>query len=338
MEKISVDNAVGMILCHDMTQILDGVKTTPFRKGHIIQKEDIEHLKNMGKFHIYVWDSKKGYIHESDGATIMLKSSVGKNILNTDVKEGKIDLIAECDGIVRIKKEALFELNMLDNICYSTIHGNRIVRKGDKIAGMRVIPLVIDEKTMDNFKKIANQNYPIIEVEPFKKSKMGIVITGNEIKTGRIKDGFEPVLRKKANMYNSEVVDVIFSGDDTTYIVNAIKCMIEKGANLVAVTGGMSVDPDDTTPDAIKELKGEVITYGTPVLPGAMFMLSYVNDVAIVGLPSCVMYKNASIFDLVVPRLLCGEKMKKEDIAKMGYGGYCLNCEVCTFPECSFGV
>ena len=191
---------------------------------------------------------------------------------------------------------------------------------------------------MEEFKKISAENYPIIEVVPFEKTKTGIVITGNEIKKGLKKDAFEPVLRKKSEECNSEVIEVIFSGDETKDIVDAIKKCIDKGADLVAVTGGMSVDPDDTTPDAIKELGGELITYGTPVLPGAMFMLSYIGDVAVVGLPSCVMYRNASIYDLVVPRLLLGEKLKKEDFASMGYGGYCLACDVCKYPKCAYGV
>lgn len=338
MEKINVDDAVGMVLCHDMTEIKDNKKTVPFRKGHILKPEDIEHLKSMGKFHIYVWDTEKGYIHENDGAEIMLNSAVGKGIAHSEIKEGKIELTADIDGMLRINKDALFKLNMLDNICFSTVHGNRVVKKGSKLAGMRVIPLVIDEKTMDEFKKISAENYPIIEVVPFEKTETGIVITGNEIKKGLKKDAFEPVLRKKSEECNSEVIKVIFSGDETKDIVDAIKECIDKGANLVAVTGGMSVDPDDTTPDAIKELGGELITYGTPVLPGAMFMLSYIGDVAVVGLPSCVMYRNASIYDLVVPRLLLGEKLKKEDFASMGYGGYCLACDVCKYPECAYGV
>lgn len=177
MEKINVDDAVGMVLCHDMTEIKDNKKTVPFRKGHILKPEDIEHLKSMGKFHIYVWDTEKGYIHENDGAEIMLNSAVGKGIAHSEIKEGKIELTADIDGMLRIDKDALFKLNMLDNICFSTVHGNRVVKKGSKLAGMRVIPLVIDEKTMDEFKKISAENYPIIEVVPFEKTKTGIVIT-----------------------------------------------------------------------------------------------------------------------------------------------------------------
>lgn len=338
MKEIKVENAVGMILCHDITEIVpEKFKGTAFRKGHVIKKEDIEKFLDLGKKNIFVWDLKDGYIHENDAAYEMVKSTIGQGINYDEPKEGKINLIAAYKGILKINTELLYELNMLGDICFATIHGNKLVEKGQLLGGTRAIPLVIKKEIIEKFKKLSKEKFPLIEILPLEKTKVGVVITGSEIEDGRIEDKFYPVLEKKAQELNGEIIGKILTGDDPVRIKNAIMDFIDKGADLVEVSGGMSVDPDDKTPSAIKSCDGEVITYGTPVLPGAMFMLSYVKGIPVVGLPGCVMYSKRTIYDLVVPRLLAKEKLIKMDFIKLAHGGQCQNCESCIYPNCGFG-
>lgn len=338
MEKVRVEDAVGMVLCHDITEIVPGkFKGRAFAKGHIIEEKDIEKLLDLGKRHIYVWDLSKGYVHENDAALRMVQAAAGENITFSEVKEGKIELRAACDGVLKIDLEALYELNDVEEICFATIHGNKMVTKGKLLGGARVIPLAVREEILTAFEKISAEHRPVISVRPFRPAKIGVVTTGSEIQSGRIQDKFWPVLEDKAAELGAELVGQKFPGDDPEEITKAIRGYLDQGVDMVQVTGGMSVDPDDMTPSAIRALGGEVITYGTPVLPGAMFMLSYVDGVPVVGLPGCVMYSKRTVFDLIVPRLLTGEKLCKRDFVLLAHGGQCQNCPVCTYPDCGFG-
>lgn len=338
MEKVRVEDAVGMVLCHDITEIVPGkFKGRAFAKGHIIEEKDIEKLLDLGKRHIYVWDLSKGYVHENDAALRMVQAAAGENITFSEVKEGKIELRAACDGVLKIDLEALYELNDVEEICFATIHGNKMVTKGKLLGGARVIPLAVREEILTAFEKISAEHRPVISVRPFRPAKIGVVTTGSEIQSGRIQDKFWPVLEDKAAELGAELVGQKFPGDDPEEITKAIRGYLDQGVDMVQVTGGMSVDPDDMTPSAIRTLGGEVITYGTPVLPGAMFMLSYVDGVPVVGLPGCVMYSKRTVFDLIVPRLLTGEKLSKRDFVLLAHGGQCQNCPVCTYPDCGFG-
>jgi len=339
MEQVRVQDAIGMVLCHDLTEIIPGErKGVAFRKGHIIEEKDIEKLLDIGKKHIYVWNLEEGYVHENDAAARMIKAACGAGLSFSEVKEGKIEFRAEQKGVLKINKEALFQVNSLDDICFSTIHGNKQIEAGKLIGGCRVIPLVVEESKLAQFEEICRQTGPIVEVKTYAKTRVGIVTTGSEVKEGRITDKFGPVLRSKAAETDSEVIGQIFTGDEKEEIVKAIEYYIAQGVDLIEVTGGMSVDPDDMTPSAIKSLAGEFVTYGAPVLPGAMFLLSYVQGIPVVGLPGCVMYAKRSIFDLVVPRLLTGEQLTREDFIQLAYGGQCVNCAVCTYPDCGFGA
>lgn len=338
MEKVRVEDAVGMVLCHDITEIVPGeFKGRAFAKGHIIEEKDIEKLLDLGKRHIYVWDLSKGYVHENDAALRMVQAAAGENITFSEVKEGKIELRAACDGVLKIDLEALYELNDVEEICFATIHGNKMVTKGKLLGGARVIPLAVREEILTAFEKISAEHRSVISVRPFRPAKIGVVTTGSEIQSGRIQDKFWPVLEDKAAELGAELVGQKFPGDDPEEITKAIRGYLDQGVDMVQVTGGMSVDPDDMTPSVIRALGGEVITYGTPVLPGAMFMLSYVDGVPVVGLPGCVMYSKRTVFDLIVPRLLTGEKLSKRDFVLLAHGGQCQNCPVCTYPDCGFG-
>lgn len=339
MKEVRVEDAVGMVLCHDMTEIIPGKKKDcAFRKGHIVSKEDIEKLLDIGKRHIFVWDLQEGYVHENEAAMRMAKAAAGENILLSEPKEGKVNLTAACEGLLCINTELLYDVNMEEEVCFSTIHGNKMTKKGKLLAGTRVIPLVVKEEIVADFEKKCQQRGPLIQVKPFLSMKIGIVVTGSEVLEGRIKDQFSPVLEAKAKELGSEVMGKVLAGDDKEKIREEIVNWMKKGADMVWVSGGMSVDPDDRTPAAIRSLGGQVVTYGTPVLPGAMFMLSYVNGIPVIGLPGCVMYAKRTVFDLAVPRILAGETLTRMDFVKMAHGGMCLNCKECVYPDCGFGA
>lgn len=338
MKQIETVNAVGHVLCHDITRIVkDVVKDTPFRKGHVVTEEDIPVLLSIGKEHLYVWEKKEGMLHENEAAEILFDICKNDNMIGSEIKEGKIELIADCNGLFRVDVDRLDAINELDEIMIATRHTNYAVKKGDKLAGTRVIPLIIEENKLKEAKKIAGDK-PLLELLPYKNMKAGVVTTGSEVYHGRIKDTFTPVIINKLKEYGIEVCWHKIVDDDNEMIINAIKEIKESGAEMILCTGGMSVDPDDLTPGAIKKSGAEIITYGAPVLPGAMFLLGYFNDgTPIMGLPGCVMYSKATVFDLVLPRVAAGLKVTKKDISRMGHGGLCFSCKVCTYPRCEFG-
>lgn len=338
MKSVAVENAEGMVICHDMTRIVVGEHKGPaFKRGHIIQEKDIPELLNIGKEHIYVFDLAEGLVHEDEAAMRIANAAAGPGITLTSASEGRVNLKAMEAGLLKIDVEALRRINGIDDVVFSTLHTNQQVKKGQSLAGTRIIPLVTNEENILEVVSVCRKYGPLVHVKPFRETKVGIVTTGSEIYSGRIKDKFGPVLREKFPHINGRVIDQLFVSDDVEMTVAAIHQMVDRGAELIAVTGGMSVDPDDQTPASIRAAGGEVILYGSPIFPGAMFMLAYLNDVPVVGLPGCVMYHRASIFDLVVPRILAGERLKKSDITDLGHGGFCATCSECRYPLCSFG-
>ncbi len=339
MKLIKTEDAIGHVICHDITQIIKGVtKDAVFRKGHIITEDDIPVLLSIGKDHIYIWENDESMMHENEAAEVLCSICKGANMSRGEVKEGKIDLRAECSGVLRIDREKLRAVNSFGQMMIATRHGDFPVRKGDKIAGTRIIPLVIEKEKMEKVKAEAG-DVPILRVEPFICRKAGIVSTGNEVFYGRIKDEFTPVVRAKLEEYGAEIAGIRVSDDNNENIEKHIRDFIDEGCDMVICTGGMSVDPDDRTPLAIRNVCGGAVTYGAPVLPGAMFMLAYYGEknTAVMGLPGCVMYARRTIFDLVLPRIMTGEVLRKEDFDVLGEGGLCLNCDACTFPDCAFG-
>lgn len=339
MQKIRVQDAIGAVLMHDMTQIIPGeTKDARFRKGHIVKEEDIPVLLSMGKEHIYVWDQTPGLIHEDEAAERLAKAVAGSGISLSETKEGKVNLIAESDGLIYALEEGIFALNSLEYIVLATLHNYRPVKKGQKIAGTRVVPLMVEEKVILDAERVALEfTEPILQVRPLRPHKIGVVTTGSEVYHGRIQDKFGPVLRSKVDEWGSIVLGQSFADDNISMIQDKIREHIQQGAEIVLVTGGMSVDPDDVTPTAIREMGSELVTYGAPVLPGAMFLLAYLDGIPILGLPGCVMYSRTTVFDLVATRILTGERLTRKDIAQYGHGGLCLECPVCTYPHCPFG-
>ena len=296
MKLMKTEDAIGQVLCHDITQIIPGVtKDAVFRKGHIITEEDIPVLLSVGKEHIYIWEKDEHMLHENEAAQILYAMCRNEHMHPSEVKEG------------------------------------------DKLAGTRIIPLIIEKDKMERAKAVC-QDGPILTLKPLHGKKVAILTTGSEVYHGRIEDKFTPVLVEKLKEYNCEMIFHEVYDDDHEAITQGCLQAIEQGAELVLCTGGMSVDPDDKTPLAIKNTGARMVSYGAPVLPGAMFLLSYYREeIPIVGLPGCVMYAKRTIFDLALPRLLADDEITAEELAALGEGGLCLNCPVCTYPNCGFG-
>ena len=337
MKLIKTEEAVGQVLCHDMTQIIPGEYKGPrFRKGHIVTKEDIPVLLSMGKENLYIFEMDENKLHENDAAEILCKICKGKNISRSEVKEGKIELTAEIDGLFTIDREKLSAINSIEELMIATRHGDTAVHKGDKLAGTRVIPLVIDKDKLTQAQDIAD-NTPILNVLPYTLKTAAVITTGSEVYHGRIEDKFTPVIIEKLKGFGITVTDHLTVDDGIENITSAINSVKGK-VDMILCTGGMSVDPDDNTPGAIKQSGADIITYGAPVLPGAMFLLGYYEDgTPVMGLPGCVMYAKATIFDLVLPRITAEVRLSKADFVAYGEGGLCLGCEQCTYPHCSFG-
>ena len=336
MKQIKTEDAVGAVLCHDITEIVRGVrKGARFRKGHIVKEEDIPVLLSLGKENLYVWENDETMMHENDAAEVLCKLCQNNHMSTTEIKEGKIELISTIDGLFKVNREKLLEVNRMGEMMIATRNGNTVVHSGDHLAGMRIIPLVIKKEKMENASKITDT--PILEVKPFVFKKAAIITTGSEVYKGRIKDTFTPVIIDKLKEYGVEVVFHKLCPDDPDMVTHAISEALDMHVDMVICTGGMSVDPDDKTPLAIKNTGADIISYGSPVLPGAMFLLSYKGDTPIVGLPGCVMYAKRTVFDLVLPRLVANDPITADELAMLGEGGLCLNCPQCTFPNCGFG-
>lgn len=338
MRTVPVEDSTGMILCHDITRIVPGEYKGPaFRKGHVVREEDIPELLNLGKDHIYVWEIHAGLLHENDAAIRMATAAAGEGIILTEPKEGKVDLVARDKGFLKINVDALFAVNADAEIVFATLHSHQRVTRGKIVGGTRIIPLVIEESKIQRVENICREGAPLLDVLPLKPLDTAVITTGNEVYHGRIQDRFGPVVTRKLNELGCRVIGQTFVSDRVDLIVTAIRNSIRDGAQMIVVTGGMSVDPDDMTPAGIRAAGGRVVTYGAPVLPGAMFMLAYVGDIPLLGLPGCVMYCRTSVFDLVLPRLLAGEEITREDIVRMAHGGLCVQCEECRYPDCGFG-
>lgn len=338
MKLIRTREAAGHVLCHDLTQIIPGEFKGPrFRKGHVVTQEDIPTLLSMGKENLYVWELHPGMLHENDAALRLCRLAQSRYMRTSDdIQEGKIELFAECDGYFAVDSQRLNAVNSVENVLIATRRSGA-VKAGDKLAGMRVIPLVIPEQTLDEAAQAAGHT-PLLSLRPYRLKTAGIVTTGSEIKNGLIEDSFTPVVKQKLAAYGIETTVQLCSGDGVENVAIAINQIRAKGVDLVLCTGGMSVDPDDNTPGGIRAAGADVISYGAPVLPGAMFLLGYFsNGTPILGLPGCVMFAGATVFDLVMPKLAADIPVSRSDIVALGEGGLCLGCQTCLYPNCPFG-
>ncbi|MBF0496574.1 MAG: molybdopterin-binding protein [Deltaproteobacteria bacterium] len=339
MKKIKVQEAIGHVLGHDVTKIIPGTfKGVAFKKGHIIREEDVEELLSIGKYTIYALELGPDEVHENEAGIRLAQAFAGPNIRLSEPKEGKVNLSAAVDGLLKIEVAALFEANSIHNITMSTLHTNSPVKQDQVVAATRIIPLTIQAQVVETVERLcARLPEGLIRVLPFGHKRVGALVTGTEIFEGRTRDGFDDSVGRKIESYGQTVFMKLKAPDDTQKIAAAIKELKESGADVIVVTGGMSVDPDDETRQGLLAAGVEILFYGTPILPGAMFLLGQLGRTIVMGLPACVFYHPNTVFDIFFPRVLAGDRITKEDMIRLGHGGLCRNCPTCVFPVCAFG-
>lgn len=339
MRKIRVEDAVGETLCHDMTGISsEGIKGVMFKRGHVITESDIPALLNIGKVHIFVWEPDADEVHEDDAALELAEVICGDNVVyDKKPSEGKIQLSSAVDGLFRINREALRKINSVPDYTVACLPNYTRVTKNQKLCGLRIVPLVTKRKNVSAAVEIAKENHPVFEVLPFKALQCGVIITGSEVYYGRIQDKFEPVMRKKLHSFGAELLGVTKCPDDLDMLLGAINSFKIQGAELILLTGGMSVDPDDLTPSAIRQSGAEIITQGVPMQPGNMLTMAYLGDMMLVGVPGASMHSPITSLDVFLPRIFAGLKITKEEIPGYGEGGLCMGCTECRYPICYFG-
>jgi molybdenum cofactor synthesis domain-containing protein len=339
MKKIAIEDALGTMLAHDMTQIIPGkYKGAAFKKGDVIKKDNLCQLMRMGKRHLYVLDLDNNHIHEDDAVIELATALAGPGVTFSGTpREGKLQLMADYNGLFKVNVDALVDFNMIQDVMCASRHNNTAVEKNNQLAATRAIPLVIKRDELDKAVAIAKKHYPIFSVKIFNPLKVRLIITGNEVYDGLIEDRFEAIVKRKVENFGAVLKETIILPDDFKQIASTIDSFLNKETDLILTTGGMSVDPDDVTKAGIQKAGFDKIYYSSAVLPGAMFLLGYKGDIAVMGLPACGLYHDITIFDLMLPRILAGEKPDRRELAKLGHGGLCLNCKTCTFPACSFG-
>jgi len=339
LKKMKLRDAVGTELAHDITEIRPGeFKGPAFRKGHTVCNEDLCHLQKLGKNHLYLIDLDQDEIHENQAAAILADALAGEGVVWKDEpREGKIKLLAERDGLLMVDTASLAAFNMIDEVMCATLHNHTLVKKGEMLAATRSIPLVVKRGIVERAAAIAQQNGAVLSVKPIQQACVGLVITGDEVYHGLVEDRFVPILSEKVRALGSNVGGTAFAPDDAGLIRDAIRIHVENGCNLLILSGGMSVDPDDVTRQGIRLAGATEMHYGAAVLPGAMFLVAYLEDIPLLGVPACGLYYRATVLDLVLPRILAGEKIGKAELAFLGHGGLCRDCAECSYPHCPFG-
>ena len=336
MKKLKVEDAVGMTLCHDITEMRDGFKGAAFKRGHVIREEDIPKMLDLGKRTVFIWQADAGEIHEEDAARRMAAMAPVEGAHYTEPSEGKVLLMADQRGMFRVDTELLRQVNSIGDLTISTLPDHYPVEAGARLASMRIVPLVTQEEQIIRAEELC-KGRRLLDLRPYRFLKAGVIITGSEIYTGRIKDKFEPVVRAKLQKYPSEILGVTICDDDLDMIVAAAKGYVDSGADFLIFTGGMSVDPDDLTPTAIRKLGADIVSHGVPSQPGNMTLVAYLGDVAILGVPGAAVSMPTTIFDVLLPQIFAGDKLTRDDLVRLGDGGLCQLCKSCHFPNCSFG-
>ena len=339
LKKIRLKEAVGSKLGHDITEIRPGeFKGPAFSKGHTVCEEDLCHLQRLGKNHLYVIDLTEDEIHENQAAAILAEALAGEGIVWKDEpREGKIKLLADRDGLLSVDSPTLAAFNMVDEVMCASLHNHTLVKKGELVGATRAIPLVMKRAPIERAAAIARQNGSVLTVKPLRSARVGLVITGNEVYHGLIEDRFAPILTEKVEALGSEVTSLDIVPDDAGEISRVISSHLDQGCDLLLLSGGMSVDPDDVTRHGIRLAGATELHYGAAALPGAMFLVAYLGEVPLMGVPACGLYHRITVLDLVLPRILAGERIGRAELAFLGHGGLCRDCAECSYPHCPFG-
>ncbi|MCM1150279.1 MAG: molybdopterin-binding protein [Butyricicoccus sp.] len=336
MKKINVEDAVGLPLCHDITAMRPGFKGAEFKRGHIVTEEDIPRLLDIGKRAVFVWEEGAGEIHEEDAALRLAALAPVELAHYTGPSEGKMLLHADARGMLRVDTELLRQLNSVGDITVTTLPDHYPVEKGARLASMRIVPLVTKETQIIEAERLC-QGKKLLDLRPYRALKAGVIITGSEVYHGRVRDLFEPVVREKLKRYPAELLSVTVCDDDLGMITAAARAQLEQGASLLIFTGGMSVDPDDLTPGAVRALGAEVVTHGLPSQPGNMTLVAYLGGTAILGVPGAAISLPTTVFDVLLPQIFAGDRLTKQDLINLGDGGLCQMCSPCRYPNCTFG-
>lgn len=318
LRKVPTEEAVGLMFAHDLTRIVPGEGKGPaFRRGQIVRPEDIPVLLAMGTEHLYVWEPQPGMVHEEEAALRLARAGAGGGLRWDPPAEGKVSLKAAFRGLLRVDAARLETINAIGDITIATLRDATLVEPEAIVAGCKVTPLLVPEAQIQRAEAVGRW----IEVKPLTPLRAGLVITGSEVYKGRIPDKFGPVVEEKLARFGCPVVYKAYSSDQAELTAAKIHEAVAAGAQMVLCTGGMSVDPDDATPGAIRRAGADVVTYGVPFLPGSMFLFAYLGDVPVMGLPGAVMWEKETVFDHVLPRVLAGERLAKADFVRMGHGG-----------------
>ncbi len=338
MKKVNIENAIGMTLCHDVTAIRDGFKGPLFKRGHVIEEKDVSELRSIGKKTIFIWEEEAGEVHEEDASLRMSNVNIVENTHYKGPSEGKMDLISDKDGMLRVNVDLLKMLNGITDVTVTSLPDHYPVSKGKKLASMRIVPLVTKEENIAEFERLCKESErPLFELLPYNEMKAGIIVTGSEVYNGLISDLFEPVARKKLGQYPCEILGVTFCDDDVEMIVSAVQDFVARGASLVVLSGGMSVDPDDVTPTAVRAAGADVVVHGVPAQPGNMTLVAYLDDIVMLGVPSAAIKQSVTVFDVLLPQIFAGQRFTKDELISLGDGGACQFCDACHFPNCTFG-
>ncbi len=336
MKKIPIEQAVGMTLCHDITAMRDGFKGAAFRRGHVIEAEDVEKLKDLGKRTVFIWEENAGELHEEDCALRMAAMAPVEGAHYTGPSEGKVLLMADIEGMLRVDVDLLRQVNSIGDITISTLPDHYPVKPGMRLASMRIVPLVTQESQILRAEELCRDRQ-LLRLRPYESHRTGVIVTGSEVYTGRIKDKFEPVVRRKLTAFPGEILGVTLCDDDVPMIVDAAHSFLNRGADFLIFTGGMSVDPDDVTPTAVRQLGARIVSHGVPSQPGNMTLVAYLGDIPILGVPGAAISLPTTMFDVLLPAIYAGEEIKKEDLIRLGDGGLCQLCADCHYPNCTFG-
>lgn len=341
LHSVPLQQAVGQVALHDMTQIIpDQFKGPVIKHGQRISIGDMCRLQQMGRHHIYVAGerpSSSQWVHENEAALAFAEAMAGDGItFQEPAREGKINLVAERDGLFLVEEDRLEAFNLVAGVMCASRQGYSLVDKGKTVAGTRAIPLFLARKEFEKALALLNHT-PIFRVQPLRRARVGILVTGTEVFQGLIQDRFVPIITAKAEKLSSEIVAAQIVPDDRPAISRGIHELIAAGADLIITTAGLSVDPDDTTRQGLADAGATDVLYGAPILPGAMTLLARIGDVQVLGVPACALYFKTTSLDLLLPRLLAGVPITRRDLARMGHGALCLECKSCTFPKCPFG-
>lgn len=337
LKKIKTSEAVGLKIAHDMTKIIPGeYKGARFTRGHTVTGADIDELLSMGKEHIYVMEEgEEPGVHEEEAARRLAGAVAGDNTTFGKPREGRINITSIVPGLLKINRQLLDEINSIEGISAATLHSNTPVKAGGLLAGVKAIPLYIEEEKLKQVEALARAEGKAVRVKPYTVKKVGIIVTGNEVYNGLIQDKFAGVIEPKLEALGAGILASTIVPDDEDLIGRAVVEMKEKGAELIVTCGGLSVDPDDVTLEGVKRSGARIISYGSPIMPGAMSLLAVLGDTPVLGAPAGGLFHTTSI-DILLPRLIAGEIITRQEIAGYGYGGLCLNCTTCQYPVCPY--